>query len=189
MAHNKAVITRLHVAQLEKVLHPNNAGLVFVESNDWVEAGRAESGGVWQEMGRLPGIVTMRSLPPQMLKLPISKSCCHCCGVSVDCGHCRSCSKCRCARYCSRECQRNHWPEHQKVCELLLKRSTTYRFLQTTLQKENDFPADATLEKVACAQAAGHTAVHRRAAWMLRCRDSDVGSLSCHCNSPERGED
>ena len=74
LAYNKAVITRLHVAVLENVLHPNNEGPVFVESNDWVESSSAESGGVWQQMGTVPGIVTMQSLPPEMVKLPISNS-------------------------------------------------------------------------------------------------------------------
>ena len=163
IAHNKAVITRLHVVVLENVLHPKNAGRVFVDSNDWVEFSSPDSGGVWRQMRTVPGVVTMQSLPQEMVKLPFSKNICHSCGVSVGCGHCRSCGQCRCARYCSRKCQRIHWREHEKVCELLLKKAMTYRFLQTTLPKEKDFPAGATLEKVACARAAGDTAVHGRA--------------------------
>ena len=44
IAHNKAAITRLHVALLENVLHPNNAGRVFVDSNDWVESSEVFGG-------------------------------------------------------------------------------------------------------------------------------------------------
>ena len=136
---------------LENVLHPKNPRRVFVDFNDWVESSSLEFGGVWREMRTVPGVVTMQSLPQEMVKLPFSKTTCHSCGVSVGSGHCRSCGKCRCARYCSRKCQRIHWREHEKVCELLLKRAVTYRFLQTTLQEEKDFPADVTFEKVACA--------------------------------------
>ena len=151
IARHKAVITRLHVVALENVLHPKNPRCVFVDFNDWVESSSLESGGVWREMRNVPGVVTMQSLPPEMVKLPFSKTTCHSCGVSVGSGHCRSCGKCRCARYCSRKCQLIHWREHEKVCELLLKRAVTYRFLQTTLQEEKDFPADVTFEKVGCA--------------------------------------
>ena len=162
IARFKAVITRLHVAALQNVLHPKNPRGVFVDSNDWVESSSPESGGVWRAMKTFPGVVTMPSLPQEMVKLPFSKNICHSCGVSVGCGQCRSCGRCRCARCCSRKCQRFHWREHEKVCELLLKRAMTYRCLQTTLQKEKDFPADVTLEKVAIAGATGDTVVHGR---------------------------
>ena len=151
IAYQKAVITRLHVVALENVLHPKNPRCVFVDSNDWVEFSSPKCGYVCWEMRIVPGVLTTQSLPQAMVKLPFSKNICNSCGVTVGCGHCRSCGKCRCARYCSRKCQQIHWREHEKVGELLLKRAVTYRFLQTTLQEEKDFPADVTFEKVACA--------------------------------------
>lgn len=27
------------------------------------------------------------------------------------------CGKCHCVKYCSRECQKDHWPEHRKTCQ------------------------------------------------------------------------
>ena len=51
------------------------------------------------------------------------------------------------------------------------------RVFADNLSKGKNFPADATLEKVACARAAGHAAVHRRAAWMLRCRTPTLAAV------------
>ncbi|KAL3789205.1 hypothetical protein HJC23_002790 [Cyclotella cryptica] len=47
---------------------------------------------------------------------------------SFTCSACGSpaatskCTKCRCARYCNRECQRSHWPYHKSHCGMTTKR-------------------------------------------------------------------
>ena len=47
-------------------------------------------------------------------------------GIGASCGSCgkdsgsdeglKRCSRCRVALYCSPGCQRNHWPQHKKLC-------------------------------------------------------------------------
>ena len=130
----------------------------MVESSDWADWANTDAGGVWWQTPRPPGHEAMQSLPRQMVELPFGKNCCHTCGVVVESGKCRTCGTCRCARYCSRHCQETHWPEHKKVCMKMLKRSNTFRLVQTTLQKKRDYPADATIEEVVYAMAAGCSA-------------------------------
>ena len=157
-ARNKPAITRLYAAQLEKVLSRNNQATVMVESSDWADWANTDAGGVWWQTPRPPGHEAMQSLPRQMVELPFGKNCCHTCGVVVESGKCRTCGTCRCARYCSRHCQETHWPEHKKVCMKMLKRSNTFRLVQTTLQKKRDYPADATIEEAVYAMAVGCSA-------------------------------
>ena len=107
---------------------------------------------------RPPGFEAIQSLPRQMVELPIGKNCCHTCGVVTDSGQCRSCGTCRCARYCSRDCQETHWLQHKQVCKQMLKRSTIFRLVQTTMQQKSDYQADATIEKLVHAQVAGRRA-------------------------------
>jgi hypothetical protein len=45
----------------------------------------------------------------------------------THCGACRAtnaklkCGRCGAARYCSKECQKNHWPTHKELCQKLTK--------------------------------------------------------------------
>ncbi|KAI9016874.1 hypothetical protein DFJ74DRAFT_678661 [Hyaloraphidium curvatum] len=42
---------------------------------------------------------------------------CNGCGAcSTDKSNFQRCSRCKVASYCSRECQRDHWSEHKKIC-------------------------------------------------------------------------
>jgi len=43
------------------------------------------------------------------------------CGISEDkaCKKLKKCDRCRCVRYCGRECQVSHWPTHKQVCKTL----------------------------------------------------------------------
>ena len=43
------------------------------------------------------------------------KKICLCCMIEVQSN--LICGKCRVARYCNRECQKNHWPAHKHVCK------------------------------------------------------------------------
>ncbi|KAJ7912521.1 hypothetical protein B0H13DRAFT_2007055 [Mycena leptocephala] len=46
---------------------------------------------------------------------PREVKCCDKCGSSVS--SLKNCGRCRIARYCSAECQRNAWPSHKKTCQ------------------------------------------------------------------------
>lgn len=35
----------------------------------------------------------------------------------------KKCAKCRCAMYCSRDCQINHWKHHKKQCKLIVQQT------------------------------------------------------------------
>jgi hypothetical protein len=50
---------------------------------------------------------------------PMLTSQCNICGVK---GKLLSCSKCRLARYCSKECQMKGWPKHKAVCKSIIRR-------------------------------------------------------------------
>lgn len=41
----------------------------------------------------------------------------YCCSKCAKTGEMRSCGRCRLTRYCSTECQRQHWPEHKERCK------------------------------------------------------------------------
>ena len=169
-ARTKPAITSLYVAQLERVLSRNSQAAVIVESSDSADCANTDAGGVWWQTPRPPGYEAIQSLPRQMVELPIGKNCCHTCGVVTDSGQCRSCGTCRCARYCSRACQETHWRQHKQVCKQMLKRSTAFRLVQTTMQQKSDYQADATIEKLVHAQVVG---VELQKTSM----DADVGSF------------
>ncbi len=154
-ARSKPAITSLYVAQLDRVLSRHSQAAVIVESSDWADCANTKAGGVWWQTPKPPGYEAIQSLPRQMLELPIGKNRCHTCGVVADGGQCRSCGTCRCARYCSRDCQETHWPQHKQVCKQMLKRSNICRLVQTSLQNKSDYQADVTIEKLVHAQGAG----------------------------------
>lgn len=39
------------------------------------------------------------------------------CSNCAERGRLKSCSRCRLTRYCSTECQKQHWSKHKKVCK------------------------------------------------------------------------
>ena len=45
----------------------------------------------------------------------MKRFCCQC-GIVLGRRSCSKCSICYSVRYCSAECQRNHWPRHKEVC-------------------------------------------------------------------------
>ncbi|KAJ7911586.1 hypothetical protein B0H13DRAFT_2009257 [Mycena leptocephala] len=53
---------------------------------------------------------------------PREEKCCNMCGVSAS--SLKNCGRCRIARYCSADCQRNAWPSHKKTCHLFSTSNT-----------------------------------------------------------------
>ena len=35
----------------------------------------------------------------------------------------QKCAKCKCAMYCSRKCQKDHWKHHKKQCKLIVQQT------------------------------------------------------------------
>lgn len=52
------------------------------------------------------------------------------------------CAKCHFEKYCSRECQKNDWPKHKKVCRKTLEPKTAW---QTIYDKEKQWNGGGTL--------------------------------------------
>ncbi|CAC5416530.1 unnamed protein product [Mytilus coruscus] len=53
-------------------------------------------------------------LPNDMIS--VVEACCYCRKISQQL---KSCSKCKKAKYCSKDCQTNHWIKHKHLCKLL----------------------------------------------------------------------
>eukprot|EP00613_Pedinella_sp_CCMP2098_P082362 CAMPEP_0171994774 /NCGR_PEP_ID=MMETSP0993-20121228/279129_1 /TAXON_ID=483369 /ORGANISM="non described non described, Strain CCMP2098" /LENGTH=492 /DNA_ID=CAMNT_0012647861 /DNA_START=58 /DNA_END=1536 /DNA_ORIENTATION=- len=51
-------------------------------------------------------------------------------------GRMKKCSRCKLARYCSAECQKNHWPKHKLVCVKVSKTALPKRMLTLTESME-----------------------------------------------------
>src|SRR5260221_10863486 len=52
-----------------------------------------------------------------MQQSPILATCCFICANSSTTHTLFYCSGCRNVRYCSKECQKKHWPEHKEECK------------------------------------------------------------------------
>jgi len=48
----------------------------------------------------------------------------------------KKCSRCKLVRYCSAECQKNHWPKHKLVCVKVSKTALPKRMLTLTESME-----------------------------------------------------
>jgi hypothetical protein len=52
-------------------------------------------------------------------QLTIARDKCDNCLEVIE--HLNACSRCHCAQYCGRECQKKHFPSHKKECKVVLK--------------------------------------------------------------------
>ncbi len=50
----------------------------------------------------------------------------------------RRCVGCQCFSYCSKECQRAHWPQHKRFCNLVQGKGTSNAFLFSTISDKNE---------------------------------------------------
>ena len=71
----------------------------------------------------------------------------HCMLVKHRCFVCNSpnavkaCGSCKCAFYCSRECQQKDWPSHKKLCKLIKESNVTLESECVQLKPEHaDYP-------------------------------------------------
>ena len=49
----------------------------------------------------------------------------------------KRCSRCKVAHYCSRECQKAHWPQHKGQCKIFASCATTKMSAQTNVSLSN----------------------------------------------------
>lgn len=48
------------------------------------------------------------------------------------------CSKCKCAYYCSRECQKKDWPQHKRICQELAQKSAEIEAVDRSMDAQVD---------------------------------------------------
>lgn len=77
-----------------------------------------------QERYSAPGALPSTRPVPQSAWCGVSE--CGSCGKRAE-GH-RLCSGCKCVRYCSTKCQKNHWLTHKQLCQIL-RRPQPVRFV------------------------------------------------------------
>ena len=63
-------------------------------------------------MADLYSLEVVERLAGQSERAGLGRDCCVVCGGAAS----QRCSRCRKQRYCSKQCQLQHWPNHKPVC-------------------------------------------------------------------------
>lgn len=82
--------------------------------NEEVHAANAEDSAIINILKVLDGDLTGKK--PIQSTASASKKCGNCLKPKEDNTTLMVCSRCRMAKYCSKECQKGHWSQHKKAC-------------------------------------------------------------------------